>query len=677
MSIRLFKPDDLSPQTESAIDHWISDLGAEYNKWAEARQAPLQDEPFIIAGDTSAIDGYLGSLDSQTAGLLKQFPRFWILTSSAKYRHARLPDVRQVVLDWHAKDQELIRAALLPVHFFCVGDWSADDLAALEGWTTQILALRIETSRARPADKNAWNRALRSIWLGEPFVLAGKPADLDRYFHELDAPAAVLLKDCAYFWVLTNCDDYRNSRLPSGRVIALNWRASGQNLIREAIRQLARFPRLRGLSHDSHRLREEIERVARDKTGPGCSVLILGPSGAGKEEVAQSLFRLSDRASGRLQSISGAWLNMEPGMAMTEVVGLARGAQWEQCEGLLKQLRDGAIFFDDFESAPIYIQETLLRIMSVPEGAEAPFRPVGAAREEFTNAWLLFATNKNLREFFSEKGLRTDFLYRFGARIIGVSALHQRPADIPAIAHALWESIWRDLPPDDRRREPLRSEAVRALVAKGIQWEGNVRTLAALLKLAASRMRDSTWNGVSQARLIESITDRGPTYMDWIGPVVSGAFRGPSKMDEQHRERQRAVRVTETDEARFKAELEAALDPSAASLVHLLDKALRQRKKSGKASNDPGRHLFFAVLVHLAGQPDRPIGSTALQAALGIRPTQMNKLCRDFSAALDGPLRALCTCERGGRNRYSFRMNAAILRKNSGANPARMMAPTL
>ena len=489
-----------------------------------------------------------------------------------------------------------------------------------------------------------------------------------RYLTELDDEAVMVLKDCAYFWVLTNGNSYRNSRLPSSRMVAVNWSASGQNVIREAIHRLARFPRLRGLSHDSDRLRREIERVAKDKTGPGCSVLILGPSGAGKEEVAQSLFRLSDRRRGRLQAVGGAWLNMEPGMAMTELLGLFRGQEWERCDGLLKQLRGGAIFFDDFESAPVYIQETLLRIMSVPEGAEAPYRPVGALRDEYTDAWLFFATNKNLREFFSEKGLRMDFLYRFGARIIGVSALRERPADIPAIAHAVWESIWQDLPPDDRRREPLRSQAVRALVAKGAQWEGNVRTLAALLKLVASRMRDSTWNGVSQARLVESITDRGPTYMDWIGPVVSGVFRGPSKSEEQHRETRRASRITETDEARLKAELETALDPSAASLVDSLDKALRKRKKSGKSSNDPGRHLFFAALVHLAGKPVRTVGSTELQAALGIQPTQMNKLCQDFSAALDGSLRALCTCERDGRKRYLFQMNPAILRKHPSSN---------
>ncbi len=58
---------------------------------------------------------------------------------------------------------------------------------------------------------------------------------------------------------------------------------------------------------------------------------------------------------------------MEPGMAMTELVGLQRGRKEERIDGELAQLSDRAMFIDDFESAAKCIQETLLRVMSVPE----------------------------------------------------------------------------------------------------------------------------------------------------------------------------------------------------------------------------------------------------------------------------------------------------------------------
>ena len=209
---------------------------------------------------------------------------------------------------------------------------------------------------------------------------------------------------------------------------------------------------------------------------------------------------------------------------MSELVGLDRGRKEERMEGLLKLLSTRTMFIDDFEPAPVNIQETLLRVMSVPEGESAPYRSVGGRDEMKTNVWPLFASNRDVRTF-----VRADFLYRFGARIIWLLPISERPADFAAIAHEVWSRIWVKKP-DDERREPLRTTAVKHLYGKELNWDGNVRVLTALLKLMAAEMCEPSMNNWSQTDLIDEITARGPDILDWVvgfgGSVGSGAARG-------------------------------------------------------------------------------------------------------------------------------------------------------
>jgi DNA-binding NtrC family response regulator len=395
-----------------------------------------------------------------------------------------------------------------------LGEFDRETAQRLSSWTEKLAGCKVDYSHSDLPKNLKWNAALRVIWLGDPFVLAGGHNLFTKYFDDMDSDTARLFKDCAYFWLLSDSIEYTHPRLPRSRIVVLDWTSSGQRKIRDAIERLSSFPRLKGLSESADLLRKEIRRVAEEPTGPGCSVLIAGPSGSGKEEVAHSLVEGSSRAAEGMQALGGAWLKMEPGMALTELVGLRRGPIEERCDGLLKQLTKRAMFIDDFESAPPYIQETLLRIMAVAEGEEAAYRPVGADGDEHTNVWPIFATNKNLQDFMKE-GLRADFLYRFGARIISILPLSERPADLPAIAHGVWKSIW-DKTPDDARREPLRSDALRCLFAKDVDWGGNVRSLASLLKLVVAGMRDPALNGYSQTEIVEMITARGRTYFDMV-----------------------------------------------------------------------------------------------------------------------------------------------------------------
>jgi hypothetical protein len=407
--------------------------------------------------------------------------------------------------------------------------------AAAAGWL-ETLATTYSFIDIR--DENDSEFARRAVWLGEPFLITGNTKALDTYFAELDNDDLEVLKDCAYFWLLTEAEDYSHPRLPQDRLVTLSWLTAGQNVIRDAMVLLATFPRLKGLSKRMHFLREEINRISGGPVSPGYSVLIVGDSGVGKEEVAQSLFEASDRGknptanNSRLHAVGGAWLHMEPGMALTELIGLApdRSQKGVKCSGLLKDFKNGALFIDDFEAAPLSVQETVLRIMSTERGSPALYRQVGGTGDEQTLVWLLFATNANILELRDAKKLREDFLYRFEDRVLVIPPLRDRPADFPAIAHAIWASLWANV---DRDPDQLRSVHLKEIYRRRLKWEGNVRTLRALLALVVSMRCNPAHNHTSPGALIETILARGNTYWHWVRIVETEYFiTGQSIIDE-------------------------------------------------------------------------------------------------------------------------------------------------
>jgi len=359
--------------------------------------------------------------------------------------------------------------------------------------------------------------ASQAVWLGDPFIVIGDSRHLDDYLTSLDHEELEVLNDCAYFWLLTENESFTHPKLPTDRLITLSWHASGQNVVREALRLLQSFPRLKGLSRRMHFIREEIKRISLGPVSPGYSVLILGESGVGKEEVAQSLFEASERGtegSSSMYAVGGAWLNMEPGMALTELIGLAPNrSDKSYYAGLLKLFNNGALFIDDFESSPVNVQETLLRIMSTRRGTPAVYRQVGGTKDESTLAWLLFATNANLQKLRDASRLREDFLYRFEDRVVLIPPLAERPADIPAISHWIWEKLWEFT---NREADVLRSSHVRELYGRKFRWEGNVRTLRALFALVVSMRCNPAHNHRSVGALLEMILARGDTYWHWV-----------------------------------------------------------------------------------------------------------------------------------------------------------------
>jgi hypothetical protein len=143
----------------------------------------------------------------------------------------------------------------------------------------------------------------------------------------------------------------------------------------------------------------------------------------------------------------------------------------------------------------------------------AIYRQVGGTKDEFTLSWLLFATNANLQKLRDASRLREDFLYRFEDRVLIIPPLAERPADFPAISHAMWSLLWEST---NHEADVLRSSHLREIYGRKFKWEGNVRTLRALFALVVSMRCNPAHNHRSVGALIEMILARGDTYWHWV-----------------------------------------------------------------------------------------------------------------------------------------------------------------
>jgi DNA-binding NtrC family response regulator len=375
----------------------------------------------------------------------------------------------------------------------------------------------------------AWpqSRVDRAAWTGNPFIVAGDKASLQKWFDGLDSGSINVIQDHAYFWVLTSDAGFRHKLLPEDRLAVLNWTYHEHNVIHEALDMLSCFPKLSGLSKEMHHLREEIIRIGTGPQEPATPVLIFGESGSGKEGTAQSLFAACSRsAKNKLYCLSGAWLDSDSGMSLSELFGIDKGVATlvEERAGLVELHSDGAIFIDDFDTAPRLLQERLLRITSTPKGSLAPYRRVGGEEDRYTNVWLIFATNHDITEMLKSEALRLDFLFRFEDRVIVIPPLRNRPADLPAIAHAVWRSLVAAAGPALADRTlPWRS--LRDVHSREqVQWKGNVRELAALLSLVVSMCKMPKHRHEATSTLIDRVLAKGPSYFEWFGILTSEVF---------------------------------------------------------------------------------------------------------------------------------------------------------
>ncbi len=165
----------------------------------------------------------------------------------------------------------------------------------------------------------------------------------------------------------------------------------------------------------------DIERIAPTEL----SCLVLGETGTGKEVVARSLHRLSNR-KGSFQAINCAAIPHN--LLESELFGYRRGAfsgADRDKPGLIKLADNGTLFLDEIGDMPLEAQAKLLRVLQARE-----VFPLGGTTPEKVDIRVVCATHRNLRSLVQSEKFRGDLFARLNEHTVRLPTLRERKEDV-------------------------------------------------------------------------------------------------------------------------------------------------------------------------------------------------------------------------------------------------------
>jgi len=161
----------------------------------------------------------------------------------------------------------------------------------------------------------------------------------------------------------------------------------------------------------------------------GCTVLLEGQTGTGKELFARAIHNLSDRKDKPFVAINCSAL--PDTLLESELFGYKAGAFTDAKKdkpGRFKRAEGGTIFLDEIGDMPSAVQVKLLRVLQ-----EKTYEPVGAVSSEKAEVRIITATNKDLAELVEKDIFRRDLYYRVNVVKLTLPPLRERSEDIPLL----------------------------------------------------------------------------------------------------------------------------------------------------------------------------------------------------------------------------------------------------
>ena len=230
------------------------------------------------------------------------------------------------------------------------------------------------------------------------------------------------------------------------------------------------------------------------------SILVLGPTGAGKEFFFNNLYnklnemyRAKINPGGELPVKKTNIAAYSGELTYSELFGHKKGAftgAYSDRKGILEEARGGIVFLDEIGDADPKTQVQLLRFLD-----NGGFFRLGDNQQRYSRVLLVAATNRNLTEEISRGNFREDLYHRLSELSVRVPSLNERREDIPDLSTHFLGKLYRTYRGEEPRDAvpTLTEEAKQVLV--GHSYKGNIRELRSILLRALFFRKGQTVTG--------------------------------------------------------------------------------------------------------------------------------------------------------------------------------------
>jgi two-component system nitrogen regulation response regulator NtrX len=258
--------------------------------------------------------------------------------------------------------------------------------------------------------------------------------------------------------------DFIEKPFKADRLVLVAQRALENSRLKREVKALKQFSpsTLVGHSPSINLLRQTVEKVSPTNS----RILIVGPSGAGKELTARAVHTASARTEGPFVVINAA--AMTPERMEIELFGAeAQNGTQERKIGALEEADGGSLFIDEIADMPRETQNKILRVL-----VDQTFQRVGGTNKLSVDVRIISSTSRNIEAEIAAGKFREDLYHRLSVVPVRVPPLAERREDIPDLVRYFMEqiSLATGLP-----RRLIGEDAMAVLQSH--DWPGNVRQL--------------------------------------------------------------------------------------------------------------------------------------------------------------------------------------------------------
>lgn len=260
--------------------------------------------------------------------------------------------------------------------------------------------------------------------------------------------------------------DFIEKPFKADRLVLVANRALETSRLKREVRELKQHApssgTLVGKSPCMNQLRQSIDRAAKANS----RIMIVGPSGGGKELAARTLHAMSSRADGPFVVINAAAITPERMEVELFGVELSDGETGRKA-GALEEAHGGTLFIDEIADMPRETQNRILRVL-----VDQTFQRVGGTNRVNVDVRIVSSTARNLEAEIAEGRFREDLYHRLSVVPIRVPPLSERREDIPELVDYFMDQISTATGLPKRR---IGEDAMAVLQSH--VWPGNVRQL--------------------------------------------------------------------------------------------------------------------------------------------------------------------------------------------------------